>query len=50
MKKTQQAFNQLKDVITSEPILIMYDSNRSVKLKTDASDYAFGAQIGYRNN
>ena len=28
----------------------MYDFNRFVKLKTDASDYAFGAQIKYRNN
>ena len=28
----------------------MYDFNRPVKLKTDASDYAFGAQIGHRNN
>ena len=28
----------------------MYDFNRPVKLKTDASDYAFGAQIKYRNN
>ena len=28
----------------------MYDFNRPVKLKTDASDYAFGIQIKYRNN
>ena len=28
----------------------MYDFNRPVELKTDVSDYAFGAQIGYRNN
>ena len=28
----------------------MYDFNRPVKLKTDVSDYVFGAQIKYRNN
>ena len=28
----------------------MYDFNRPVKLKTDASDYAFKVQIRYRNN
>ena len=28
----------------------MYDSNRPIKLKTDASDYAFGAQIEHRND
>ena len=28
----------------------MYDFNCFIKLKTDASDYAFGVQIKYRNN
>ena len=28
----------------------MYNFNRPVKLKTDASDYALGTQIKYRNN
>ena len=28
----------------------MYDFNRFIKLKTDVSDYAFKAQIKYRNN
>ena len=28
----------------------MYDFNRPVKLKINVSDYAFGAQIKYRNN
>ena len=43
-------FQKLKDAITSEPVLIMYDPNRPVKLKTNFSDFAFGAQIGYRDD
>ena len=31
-------------------MLIIYDFNRPVKLKTDASDYALKAQIKHRNN
>ena len=40
-KKKQNAFNQLKNVIISEPIFIIYDLKRPVKLETDALDYAF---------
>ena len=42
-KKEQNAFNQLKDVITSEPVLIIYDLKRPVKLKTNALNYALKA-------
>ena len=42
--------SELKDAITNEPVLIMYNPNRPVKLKTDALNYALKAQIGYRNN
>ena len=31
-------------------MLIIYDFNRPIKLKTDTSDYAFKAQIKHRNN
>ena len=47
--KANESFEKLKDAITSEPVLIMYDPKRPVELETDASDYALGAQIGQRD-
>ena len=38
-----KAFKRLKDAIISEPVLIMYDPKRPIKLEADASDYAIGA-------
>lgn len=39
------AFEQLKDVITSEPVLAMFDPNKPITIGTDTSDYAIGGQI-----
>lgn len=44
--KAQQAFNDLKGRIASEPILMIPDPERPFEVKTDASDYALGGQLG----
>lgn len=49
-KEAQQAFEQLKEAITSEPVLAMFDPDRQVKLETDASNFALGGQIGQRHD
>lgn len=43
------AFQQLKDAITSEPVLVMFDRTKPIEVETDASDYAIGGQIGQRD-
>ncbi|RYP53614.1 hypothetical protein DL770_010985 [Monosporascus sp. CRB-9-2] len=48
--KEQEAFQQIKKALTSEPVLIMYDPKRPIKLETDASDYALGAVVGHRDD
>jgi transposase InsO family protein len=48
--KAQQAFEQLKKAILSEPVLVMFNPNKEIELETDASDYALGGQIGQRDN
>ncbi|KAF5701029.1 reverse transcriptase domain-containing protein [Fusarium globosum] len=48
--KAQQAFEQLKEAITSEPVLIMFNPDRQVELETDASDFALGGQVGQRDD
>jgi hypothetical protein len=40
---TQQAFEQLKAAMISQPILQYFDPDRPLTLETDASDYAIGA-------
>jgi hypothetical protein len=40
---TQQAFEQLKAAMISQPILQHFDPDRPLTLETDASDYAIGA-------
>jgi len=44
-EKHQNAFNMLKDLVTSSPILIQPDVTRPFRLETDASDYAVGAVL-----
>jgi hypothetical protein len=43
-----KAFQQLKDAITSEPVLIMYNPTKPIKIKTDSSNFAIGGVIGHR--
>ena len=46
----QEAFQRLKDAITTQPVLAMPDPEQQFELETDASDYALGAQLGQRDN
>jgi len=39
----QEAFDKLKDMFTTGPILTHFDDTRPTKLETDASDFALGA-------
>ena len=45
-----QAFNTLKNVLTSAPIMMAPDWNLPFELMCDASDFALGAVLGQRNN
>ncbi|CAN6718908.1 unnamed protein product [Malus baccata var. baccata] len=46
----EQAFNHLKDLLTSAPIITPPDWSTPFELMCDASDYAIGAILGQRKN
>ncbi|CAN6712797.1 unnamed protein product [Malus baccata var. baccata] len=46
----EQAFNHLKDLLTSAPIITPSDWSTPFELMCDASDYAIGAVLGQRKN
>jgi hypothetical protein len=46
----QQAFEDIKARVVSEPILMMPDPERPFEVETDASDYALGGQLGQRDD
>jgi hypothetical protein len=41
--KTQEAFDAIKQAMTTEPILRHFEPDKPITLETDASDYAIGA-------
>src|SRR3979490_3184469 len=41
----QAAFDELKHLITSTPILVLPDQTKNFRLETDASAYATGAEL-----
>jgi hypothetical protein len=46
----EKAFNTIKNLILSEPVLATFDPEREIELETDSSDFAQGAQIGQRDD
>ncbi|RKK67903.1 hypothetical protein BFJ69_g14088 [Fusarium oxysporum] len=48
--EAQNAFEQLRQAILSEPVLVMFDPNKEIELETDLSDFALGGQIGQRDD
>ena len=45
----QEAFDKLKEIITSDSVLLMFDPEKEIELETDASDYALGAQLSQKD-
>ncbi|KAF4482546.1 Transposon Tf2-9 polyprotein [Colletotrichum fructicola Nara gc5] len=46
----QTAFQKIKDLIASEPVLIIPDPTKQFEVEPDASDYAIGAQLSQRDS
>ncbi|EFY87300.1 pol protein [Metarhizium acridum CQMa 102] len=44
------AFQKMKDLVTSEPVLKAPDQDKPYELETDASDFALGGQLGQRDD
>ncbi|KAG8424880.1 hypothetical protein J3458_022432 [Metarhizium acridum] len=44
------AFQKMKDLVTSEPVLKAPDQDKTYELETDASDFALGGQLGQRDD
>jgi len=44
-RKQEEAFEKLKTVFTTEPILAILDINREMRVEADASDYATGGVL-----
>ena len=42
-KKENEAFDRIKSLITTAPILSHFDPDRQIRIETDASDFAIGA-------
>ncbi|XP_050125053.1 uncharacterized protein LOC126602262 [Malus sylvestris] len=49
-KECEKAFNHLKDMLTSAPIIVPPDWSVPFELMCDASDYALGAVLGQRKD
>lgn len=49
-KDCQAAFDTLRQLFTSAPVLIHHDPDRPSLLETDASGYAYGAVLSQKNN
>ena len=44
-KEEEEAFQKLKDALTSAPILQVFDEDKPHEVWVDASDYAVGATL-----
>jgi hypothetical protein len=45
----KEAFKQIKEAFTKEPVLQMFNANKPSRVETDASDYGLGAVL-YQEN
>lgn len=45
--KCDQAFNKIKHILTSKPVLAHYDAKLPIKLVVDSSSYALGAVLSH---
>jgi hypothetical protein len=41
----KEAFEQLKNTLLSEPVLIMYDPNKPLEIETDSLDFDIGGVL-----
>jgi hypothetical protein len=48
-EEQEQAFQQIRDAIIAEPVLVLPDPRKPFEVETDASDYAIGGQLGQRD-
>jgi hypothetical protein len=48
--KCQKAFKQIKDAITKEPVLVIFDPNKPVELETNTFNFAIASVVGQRDN
>jgi RNase H-like domain found in reverse transcriptase len=44
-EEQQRAFNEIKDQVTSSPILCFADDSKPFRIKADSSDFATGAVL-----
>ena len=46
-EQQEKAFNNIKELLSSPPIVIHYDANKPLVLTTDASEYGIGAVLSH---
>jgi hypothetical protein len=49
-KEAEEAFNDIKHRFTTAPILVMADSERPMRVETNASDFAYGSILSQLEN
>ncbi|TDZ17375.1 Transposon Tf2-9 polyprotein [Colletotrichum orbiculare MAFF 240422] len=47
--RQEEAFQDIKNQVVSEPVLTIPDPDKPFEVETDASDYAIGGQLGQRD-
>nr|XP_036575983.1 reverse transcriptase domain protein [Colletotrichum truncatum]KAF6782639.1 reverse transcriptase domain protein [Colletotrichum truncatum] len=48
-EEQKKAFDEIKQQVTSEPILVIPNPEKPFEVETDSSDYAIGGQLGQRD-
>ena len=47
-KEQEEAFAQLKEIFTTEPVLVASDLDKEMRVEADASDYATGGVLSVK--